>query len=348
LVLEFIFHRITVFMMDDLWYSTNLATGETLKNVADVFEGQVWHYLNWGGRSITHTLLQFILMGGELFADILNSFVTIFLAFICCLFVKKEFRAYFFALTSSLLIAFNPNIQYSMFWQSGSVNYLYSTCWILVFMLIYLRPVADETKLTLPGINYWIVPLALITGWSNENMGPASFCLAFMCVIYLRKSKKIHPKAWMLEGMLFSLLGSALCILAPGNFVRSEFVTENTWFDVIRDRSMSMLTGGCSFLLPSFLLLLFLMVISRFYCGQKATPEETILLITAFLAYGAMILSPHFPDRAAFGIMVINIILSGKYMVKIVAFHEKFMKYLIAFYGAVTTYSLLYLLIRII
>lgn len=334
--------------MDDLWYSTNLATGETLSGISDVFQGQVWHYLNWGGRSVTHTLLQFILMGGELFADILNSFVTILLAFICCIFVKKEHRAFSFALSFSLFIAFNPSIQYSMFWQSGSANYLYSTCWILIFAYVFLRPVKDETKLTLSGINIWIVPLALITGWSNENMGPASFCLALMCVLYLWKNKKIRPKLWMIEGILFSLLGSVLCILAPGNFVRSEFVTENTIFDVIRDRALSMLTGGCSFLLPSFLTLLFLIIVSHYYCGQKLTADETILLITAILAYGAMILSPHFPDRASFGIMVLNIVLSCRFMAKIAEYYKNFSKYMTIFYAVTMVYSVLYLFIRVV
>ena len=58
------------FMMDDIWYSTNLATGNTLSGLGDVIESQVWHYLNWGGRSITHAFLQLSLMCGERGAEL--------------------------------------------------------------------------------------------------------------------------------------------------------------------------------------------------------------------------------------------------------------------------------------
>lgn len=315
LAAEFLFHRRTVFQMDDLWYATNLATGEKLQTPSDVFAGQVWHYMNWGGRSITHALLQFIIMGGELFADILNVLITVLLSFTAALFVNKEYRLKAACFVSVMLISFNPDIQMSMFWQSGSVNYLYSTIWILAFMFVYLRETRENTQ-PLKGIVFWIVPLGLITGWSNENMGPASFCLALMTIIFLRKKNKKIP-FWMFEGACFSLLGSAACILAPGNFVRSEFVEEKNLIMLVRDRVLSMMTGGCSYLLPSLLTLLFVLILSTKYCKQKLNPDEIILMITAFLAYGAMALSPHFPARAAFGIMVLNIVLSQRFMSKI-------------------------------
>jgi len=75
-LLQFMVHRYVPFMMDDLWYGTNLATGEPLHSLGDVVEGQVWHYLNWGGRSITHGILQITLMSGEWCADILNLLMT--------------------------------------------------------------------------------------------------------------------------------------------------------------------------------------------------------------------------------------------------------------------------------
>ncbi len=347
LVMEFLFHRRTVFEMDDLWYATNLATGEPLKSVSDVFEGQLWHYLNWGGRSVTHTLLQFIIMGGELFADILNIIVTVLLSYVCTLFIKKENRLKAMCLVSVLLISFNPNIQYSMFWQSGSVNYLYSTIWILCFMFPYLRTLHAEEAPPLKGISLWIVPLGLITGWSNENMGPASFCLAVMTILWLYKNNKSRIKPWMFLGAAFSLIGSAACILAPGNFVRSEFVAETSFVQTVADRILSMMNGACSFLLPSTLTLIVLVLISVYFCKEKLCADETVLMITTFLAYGAMVLSPHFPDRAAFGIMVLNIVLCIRFMEKIADYKPDFRRVLFLFYTAVLVHGLLVLAVRI-
>lgn len=307
LLLEFLYHRVTPFMMDDIWYSTNLATNEPLRNVADVFEGQVWHYFNWGGRSVTHTLLQFVLMGGELFADILNVIAAAVLAFIVSLFVPSKQKLFSFMGAVVFMIAFNPNFQLSMFWQSGSLNYLYSTSWILFFFFLYIRETGETVRKPLFGINVWMIILGLITGWSNENMGPASFCLAVIVIFYLKRIRKKKIALWMWEGAVFSLLGSAACILAPGNFVRSEFTGNLSIGEAIKERLLSMLTAGCDFLMPSVLVLILLAVIAYKYCRLKPEAKEIILMITGVLAYSAMLLSPHFPDRAAFGIMMINI-----------------------------------------
>ena len=58
-------NRVVPFMMDDLWYSTLLFEETPVSSLADVIRSQVWHYNNWGGRSMTHGILQLILMAGE-------------------------------------------------------------------------------------------------------------------------------------------------------------------------------------------------------------------------------------------------------------------------------------------
>ena len=78
-VMEWLGHRRIPFMMDDLWYATNLATDRPLQGLGDVMESQVWHFLNWGGRCVTHGILQLTLMCGELGADMLNMIATLVL-----------------------------------------------------------------------------------------------------------------------------------------------------------------------------------------------------------------------------------------------------------------------------
>ena len=61
------------FMMDDEWYSTLLYADTPIRNLGDIVHAQIWHYFNWGGRSMAHALLQMILLTGESWADILNT-----------------------------------------------------------------------------------------------------------------------------------------------------------------------------------------------------------------------------------------------------------------------------------
>ena len=72
------------FMMDDEWYSTLLYADTPIRNLGDIVHAQIWHYFNWGGRSMAHALLQMILLTGESWADILNTAMTFILAWLIC------------------------------------------------------------------------------------------------------------------------------------------------------------------------------------------------------------------------------------------------------------------------
>lgn len=302
--LEFAAHRFVPFMMDDLWYGTNLVTGAPLQNIADVVESMVWHFYNWGGRCMTHGVLQLTLMSGELWADILNVLTTLLLTGLVCVVTdRKKLSA--FLLVHAMLFAFNANLKMSMLWQAGGANYVYSSVWILLFLWPYLRVLRDPDTTDLPLALLWLVPVGILAGWSNENVGPTCFLLAVGTIIYLRKCQRRPVRFWMCAGAVCSLVGSVMVVAAPGNFVRSAVVEKQTLYD----RFYSMLTAGVDFLLPSFLLAVALLLVKAVCLKQKITMVNWALAAAAILSYGAMFLSPHYPDRATFGTMVFCIAL---------------------------------------
>ena len=79
LLVMFVTHRAIPFMMDDLWYSTMLSDDTPITSISDIVKSQIWHYNNWGGRSMTHGILQLTLLAGELAADVLNIVFTLLL-----------------------------------------------------------------------------------------------------------------------------------------------------------------------------------------------------------------------------------------------------------------------------
>lgn len=307
LIIQFIAHRITPFMRDDLWYATNLVTGEKVKSLGDIIESQIWHYFNWGGRSINHALLQAVLASGEVVADIFNILATFILGFV----IFKTARAknpLMYLLCEALIVAFNASLFFSMLWESGSVNYLYSTSWILLYVLVILKEMDFESKeVTNAGKAeyFWIIPLALIAGWSTENMGPTCFVLTVGVIIFLAIKKKKIP-FYLYEGAFLTLVGSALLILAPGNFVRNQFVEKASLSDIIRGRIDTFLISSADYLLPSFLFALILLII-QIYILKEIKPRDIALFSFAVIAQGAMFLSPTYPQRASFGIMCVLI-----------------------------------------
>ena len=224
-------HRLVPFMMDDLWYSTLLYEDTPITSLADIVRSQIWHYYNWGGRSMTHAILQLTLLAGENAADVCNVLFTFLLAWIICVVAENRKAAALFAAVG-MLLGLNANWKMSMFWQAGAANYLYITVFILLFVFCYVRELpedgAQDSLKALPGISLWIVPLGVLAGWSNENMGPAVWLLS-VAVIVLNRRKGRSTPVWMFTGSLSCLAGSIVMIAAPGNFVRSAEVPENQY-----------------------------------------------------------------------------------------------------------------------
>ncbi len=306
-------------MMDDLWYSTKLSDDTPIRNARDIFEAQVWHYNNWGGRSMAHTLLQFILLTGAKCADVLNTCAIVFTGMIVIKFAglsgKKETCIGEYLIKLSIIIGcihgLNANWEMSMYWQSGAANYLYITMFIMAFIYVYVREIMasfnGEASLSkkIPGIDIWIVPLAIIVGWSNENMGPTSFLIAvFAIAVNIYKHQKV--KIWMILGAVLCAAGCAVCILAPGNFVRSGQVVSNNYGIVwqIYLRFYGMFKGYLEYLFPVIMLTAAVAVFVIFELKQSLKIQEIVLLAAGIVSCGAMLLSPHFPDRASYGSMM--------------------------------------------
>lgn len=312
-------HRSIPFMMDDLWYSTLLSEETPIASFSDIIKSQIWHYFNWGGRSMTHGILQMTLLMGEQAADLLNVAVMLLLAGTVCLVSENRTLPALFA-ALGMMCGLNANWRMSMFWQAGAANYLYITVFILLFAFCYLRELPDggslvlrskktfcgesQTLKTLPGITLWIIPLGILTGWSNENMGPVLWVLS-LAVILLSRREKRRIKLWMVLGNLACLAGSALCILAPGNFVRSAQSGEDQfgilWRIFLRCYAES--KGALEYLFPVLLVLVFLCILHGPALGRR----NELLLLCALLSWGAFLLSPHYPDRASFGTMMLCI-----------------------------------------
>ena len=212
------------FMMDDIWYSekliSNEASGIPITSFKDIIESQIWHYYNWGGRSITHGLLQILLQLGEKVVDVLNVIAVIVLAYVMYMMASiskssevSQVKRYgciawltmgtFCAM--AMMIGLNANWKMSMFWQAGAVNYLYITTFILLFLYCFLRENPDRR---LYGITLWIIPLGIIAGWSNENMGPTAWILSLL-IILMRIYQKNKVYLWMILGNQLQIVNVA-------------------------------------------------------------------------------------------------------------------------------------------
>ena len=321
ILVMYLTHRRVPFMMDDIWYSTMLSEDTPIRTFGDIVKSQIWHYKNWGGRSMTHGILQLTLLTGEQIADILNIIFTLLLSGSICLVARQRHLGAFFGATA-MVLGLNANWKMSMFWQAGAANYLYITVFILLFVFCYLREVGEDTTVSpLPGIVFWILPLGILAGWSNENMGPAVWLLSVAVILTTAKKKSRIP-CWMLVGSVSALLGSIMVIVAPGNFVRSSQAPDREYGFLWRLFMRCYAEGKATmeYLFPTLLVLAAVLLVGKCALKIPIGRQNIYLLLLALLSWGAMVLSPHYPDRASFGTMVflicVIISMTGKILEK--------------------------------
>jgi hypothetical protein len=312
LMLIFVFllylcNHLIIFMQDDLWYWTNLVTGERISSVGDIVQSQVWHYQNWGGRTVAHTLLQFLLWGDGKLCNVLNTIafdaLAVFLAK-----AGRKWNAKSILLAGSMMVAFNPNMLDTLLWQSGTANYLYMTLLSFPLVWIYVRTLLkDEEKktsvinsvLAVIGMLVW----GLLAGWTNENMGPTYFLISVIVIVLtIRKKKKVS--AWMIAGSLSLAAGSAMMILAPGNRVRgNEIESLGSWKLDLCKRVLEYLQGAFGYLLPVLIFATLSYVLYRLVMKKRPDMATLLILIAGVVSYLGLALSPHVPDRSLFGSM---------------------------------------------
>lgn len=184
-----------------------------------------------------------------------------------------------------------------------------------------------------------------MTGWSNENMGPVAFLTAVAAILYLIRFQKKKPAFWMWEGAAASLAGSILVIAAPGNFVRADTIEKQGILTLLWTRLYSMITAGTDYLFPSALFVIAVLFLYVFCAGGRPSISQWMLLAAAVLSFGAMVLSPHYPDRATFGTMVACIILTLSLLGDLLEKHKRLFPWAAAFTGSMWFFAVYRLLV---
>lgn len=298
---------LTPLIADDFSYSFNI-DGEKLGSFLDVINYQITHYFKWGGRTVAHTIAQSFLLFPKPFFSIMNTFVYVLLVYLIYLHSKgdnKDDNPLILILIHFGLWFLVPVFGQNCLWLIGSCNYLWTTTLILLFLLIIRKNSQKETFFKIIGM----LLFGIIVGWTNEN---TSFGLIIITAGTLIISKKENKKRKILKyqfsGLVGTIIGFIILIIAPGNFVRSSILEDNT-FIVIKflKRIVDATLGMLDYTLP---LLIVITILFAIYIYNKKTINYSvyIFLLGSFLTIYAMVLSPTFPERAWFGVIVFLLI----------------------------------------
>ena len=189
----------------------------------------------------------------------------------------------------------------TMFWLTGSCNYM----WMSLVQMIFLLPYVQALR-TKPPKNFWlIIPLGLMAGWSNEAGALATICLTIF-IIRLCKARR----SWMTAGLVAAIIGCAFMILSPGNLIRMEFshphfhYSLEVFIDHLTTEFPQVVGANLIVLIPVAIYFL------RRNFGRLNTSEILMLAFAAasFLVPVIMLFSPEFTLRVSITSMVFALV----------------------------------------
>lgn len=183
-----------------------------------------------GGRSIVHTIDQTFLLYDKKYFNIANTlvFILFVLLIYLCVYGRRISNSFMVFEYVCLWTAL-PYVGEVILQQTNSCNYLWGTTIILLFFTPYFMTMGKEAAGKNKAVNVVKAVLmflfGVIAGWTIEA-GGAMLLLFIALNIFYYIIKKKKAALWKITGFCGAAAGYAILILAPGNYVRSEWTKQ--------------------------------------------------------------------------------------------------------------------------
>ncbi|MBR5662644.1 MAG: hypothetical protein IKX00_03200 [Bacilli bacterium] len=219
----------TIWAADDYAFYNNVWTGTNKFSLSRIFIQSKWFYLNWTGRFLSTFINYFLLYFPKWVFNILNSTIYTILVLLIYKFVKKEKQDSpillfaIFALTWIMV----PALGQVMFWQIGSVIYLWMYLFVIVTMFIYSTLLKDDKIPKSSILNCILISLLGLFAGNGFETNSIILLVFLLLTIFIRKfvSRKSIP-IWAWIGSISAIIGSCTNFFSPGNSVRMKSMSQ--------------------------------------------------------------------------------------------------------------------------
>lgn len=169
-------------------------TPERLTGIGDIFTGMVTHYKICNGRIPAHFLLQLFTFFDKSVFNIFNSLFFVLLGLLIYFHANYKrpinIPLLIFIYAFEWLGFYRPAT--SVLWYSAAFNYLWTTVWILTFLMFYrINTEKSQNPSTVKETIFSVLMLfaGILAGWTNENMGGAAIGAVILFLIYFKIKK---------------------------------------------------------------------------------------------------------------------------------------------------------------
>lgn len=221
-ILFFLLNYFTPLLHDDLAYLYQFGpkaevrpSNLPVQNFSDVIRSQYYHYLDVNGRFTSHFLLQLLLLFGKNIFNIFNVLVFLGLIYFVNIYSKNRENTFFIYLFTIVSIWFlMPFFGQTILWTTGAINYLWTSCFVVLFIIVFRRqkhhPIKEPLKIVL------LFFMSLFIAWMNESI---TFGVAVALFFYFLFNFKTLQRSEFFMLLGFGL-GVLLIIFSPGTFNR--------------------------------------------------------------------------------------------------------------------------------
>ena len=233
------------------------------------------YYLHWSGKIVPLSIANIFTLLDKTIYNIVNSVMYIIFAnVIYRFFWKKKYDYWMMIAIYAALWIFIPWFGTVVFWVDGTIEYMWMLIPVLVLGKIYYDNYFEIN--TSDRSSVLMIVLGLLAGCGLEATGSALvFSLCVMCVIKAMKKKSFV--AWEICGIIGTVIGFAILMLAPGNYERASVVSElsglygNFLYRIARETYFFLL-----YMTPLLGLSVTLMFIQYRCTDLEMNPEQTL------------------------------------------------------------------------
>lgn len=305
-VMFLILNVYTTLMADDYSYVFSFETGRRLNGIFEILKDVKYMFFNWSGRITSEILVKFFVYIGKIYFDIINSSIFILLIYLISKHIVGQKKVRIFNVIYSIFIVWflTPVFGQVNLWIAGSITYLWSITFGLLFLLPYRLSLDKKIKIK----RIFKIVLYIIGFFIGMTPQTITGCIFILCsifiFIYLKKYKKIEK--WMLIGIIILGIGIFISIIAPGNYVRlAQMAQEKNELLILNN-----IKRGYKNILPVIILqfvFYFLLKRKKIIINKMNYIYLFVVLVMIFLT----IFLPPFSRRAYYGINILSYISLG-------------------------------------
>ncbi|WP_311895965.1 DUF3329 domain-containing protein [Enterococcus asini] len=228
-IIMLILNFLTPLIADDLEYLYKTESFTT------ILRDEYTQYMTWTGRSIVHIIARVFLLMPKWVFNFINPLayvlVSILIYRLSTSTISNKYNVVKYLLINIVVWLFIPTFGQVFLWETGSANYLWGSLIMLSFVLMYHLAYIGRTPKIISKNKYFsfffMIVFGILAGWCNEN---TSGGVVLLVIAYIFLSKK-HGKvsSWMISGLIGSIVGLIIMVIAPGNDVRSTYFARSTW-----------------------------------------------------------------------------------------------------------------------